>query len=60
MAVRQVTVFNLSELDDDSYEYDDGTSFVHFRCFKCNANVEGFIKHGLVMDATCHICGEIV
>ena len=53
-------MFNLSALDDDSYDYDDGSSHVHFRCFKCNEYVEGFIKHGLVMDAKCDRCGELI
>ena len=53
-------MFKASELSDDSYEYDDTTEMVLFKCHSCNNMVDGMIRYGLVMKATCDVCGTEV
>ncbi len=55
-----VTVFNISEFSDGGYDYDDSNETVSFKCNQCSSYVDGFIRHGIYLEAICQNCGNKV
>ena len=60
MKYEQIMFGKLSDFNDDAYDYDDSTEAVLFRCNECWHMVDGFIRHGIYVDAECDNCGATV